>query len=78
MIIGNPGCSKSLSIRLLLENLRSHSNEKDSYISKYKAVRQYAIQGSEMSTSEDISKVFERAYSNLAESKNKLSKPIHS
>lgn len=63
LIIGAPGCSKSLSLRILAKNLKEKIN--DEYLSKFKRIRQYPLQGSENTTTEDIKIVFEKAYKDL-------------
>jgi len=48
LIIGTPGSSKSVSLRLLHKNLSS--SQQDEHLSRFKKLRQFQIQGSENST----------------------------
>lgn len=59
LIIGAPGSSKSLSLRILAKNLKE--KQKDEYLMKFKRIRQYPIQGSENTTTNDIKTIFEKA-----------------
>lgn len=63
LIIGAPGSSKSLSLRILAKNLKE--KKKDEYLMGFKKIRQYPIQGSENTTTNDIKTVFEKAYEDL-------------
>lgn len=57
IIVGPPGCSKSLSIRILTENLKG-ANSEDKYLSEFKAMRALNFQGSELCTSKQVEKLF--------------------
>lgn len=59
-IVGKPGCSKSLSMQLIRNNMRG-KDSKDMFFQKYPRLFFSSFQGSESSTSEGIIKVFERA-----------------
>ncbi|CAJ0628335.1 12323_t:CDS:10 [Entrophospora sp. SA101] len=59
-IIGSPGSSKSLAIRLVSQNLRG-ADSNDPYFRKLPQVYLIPHQGSSSSTSEGILKVFEKA-----------------
>eukprot|EP00434_Breviolum_minutum_P031941 symbB.v1.2.028247.t1/scaffold2978.1/size66007/4 len=58
--IGKPGNSKSLALRILNSNLRGPDSEKELW-RNFPRVYVISYQGSEVSTSEGITKVFERA-----------------
>lgn len=60
LIIGCPGSSKSLSIRILASNFIGKSSESE-IGTKYPDVNMIYFQGSESSTSEGIQQVFEKA-----------------
>ena len=59
-ICGKPGCSKSLSVQLLVSNLRG-SDSNDSFFKKLPRILAIPYQGSESSTSEGIEKIYEKA-----------------
>lgn len=59
-ICGKPGCSKSLSVQLLVSNLRGPDSH-DPYFKKLPRILAIPYQGSESSTSEGIEKIFEKA-----------------
>lgn len=59
-IVGKPGCSKSLSMQLIRNNMRG-KDSKDQFFQKYPRLFYSSFQGSESSTSDGIIKVFERA-----------------
>ncbi|CAH1770931.1 11305_t:CDS:2, partial [Entrophospora sp. SA101] len=59
-IIGSPGSSKSLAVRLVSQNLRG-ADSNDPYFKKLPQVYLIPHQGSTSSTSEGILKVFEKA-----------------
>jgi E3 ubiquitin-protein ligase RNF213 len=51
LIIGKPGSSKTLSLRILVKNLGKRDDE---YLKKFKAIRNFTIPGSENTVSSDI------------------------
>jgi hypothetical protein len=59
-VVGKPGCSKSLSIQLIRSNLRGRDS-KDPWFKTLPQLYVVSHQGSESSTSEGITKVFEKA-----------------
>src|SRR5690606_33269700 len=59
-ICGKPGCSKSLSVQLLVSNLRGQDSH-DNFFKKLPRILAIPYQGSESSTSEGIEKIFEKA-----------------
>lgn len=59
-IVGKPGCSKSLSMQLIRNNMRG-KDSKDAFFQNYPRLFYSSFQGSESSTSDGIIKVFERA-----------------
>lgn len=59
-IVGKPGCSKSLSMQLIRNNMRG-KDSKDQFFQNYPRLFYSSFQGSESSTSDGIIKVFERA-----------------
>lgn len=61
IIVGMPGCSKSLSVKLLLSNLRGSSSEEE-YFRSLPEVEMFYFQGSESCTSEGVEQVFQRAH----------------
>ena len=58
--VGKPGNSKSLALRILNQSLRGADSE-DPFLRKYPQLYVISYQGSEVSTSEGITKVFEKA-----------------
>lgn len=59
-IVGKPGCSKSLSMQLIRNNMKGKESE-HIFFRNYPRLFYSSFQGSESSTSEGIIKVFERA-----------------
>lgn len=57
IIVGPPGCSKSLAIRILTENMKGMSSE-DKYLREFRAIRQLNFQGSEVCSSGQVKKLF--------------------
>lgn len=51
IIIGSPGCSKSLSLRLLAKNVGKCEDE---FIKSFKPIRSFSIQGSQNTTTANI------------------------
>lgn len=64
IIVGKPGCSKSLSIRLLATNFRG-SNSYEEFFKQLSELSIYQFQGSESCTSEGVEKIFEKANRDL-------------
>ena len=62
LIIGKPGSSKTLSLRLLMKNL---GRTDDEYIKRFKSIRAFNIPGSENTVSGDIKKVFDNAHRSM-------------
>lgn len=60
LIVGVPGCSKSLSVSLIQNNLRG-PDSKSPYFQKLPEVRFISFQASQTCTSEEIESVFDRA-----------------
>lgn len=60
IIVGPPGCSKSLAIRILLENMKGYNSE-DQYLRGFKSVRTINFQGSELCTSKQVESLFLKA-----------------
>ena len=59
-IVGKPGCSKSLAMQLIKSNLRGPDSPHP-YFRELPQIFPVTYQGSEQSTSEGISKIFEKA-----------------
>jgi hypothetical protein len=59
-LVGKPGCSKSLSLQLINANLRGPDSKSD-FFRRMPSVYMVSYQGSESSTSEGISAVFQKA-----------------
>ena len=59
-VVGKPGCSKSLSMQLIVSNLRGLDSKSD-FFRELPTVFPVSFQGSESSTSEGILKVFQKA-----------------
>lgn len=68
IICGKPGCSKTLSVRLLFENMRG-SDSTDEFFKSLPRLYLVSYQGSLASTSQSIEKIFEKAY--------KINKSLH-
>ena len=62
LIIGSPGSSKTLSLRLLAKNL---GKCEDNYLKGFKAIRSFQIQGSENTVTKDIKDVFDKVHHEL-------------
>ena len=60
IIVGMPGCSKSLAIRLLTPSLRG-KNSKDPFFQELPEVKVVYFQGSESCSSEGVEKTFTKA-----------------
>ena len=59
-VVGKPGCSKSLAIQLIRSNLRGKDSQ-DPFFKTQPHLYVVSYQGSESSTSEGISEIFEKA-----------------
>ena len=59
-LVGKPGCSKSLSMQVIRSNLRG-KDSKDEFFKTLPQLYCVSFQGSESSTSDGITKVFEKA-----------------
>lgn len=59
-VVGKPGCSKSLSMQLIRNNMRGKDST-DAFFQNYPRLFYSSFQGSESSTSDGIINVFERA-----------------
>ncbi|XP_061167398.1 E3 ubiquitin-protein ligase rnf213-beta-like [Saccostrea echinata] len=70
-LIGKPGCSKSLSIQLLRNNMRGNESA-SAFFKKFPQLYFVSYQGSESSTPEGIEKVFDTAkhYQNVNSNRN--------
>ena len=71
-LVGKPGCSKSLSMQLIRNNMRG-PDSKDALFKAYPRLYYASFQGSESSTSDGISKVFDRARRYQTEDRNVIS-----
>lgn len=60
IIVGPPGCSKSLAIRILTENMKGYNSE-DRYLTEFQSIKAINFQGSELCTSKQVEKLFEKA-----------------
>lgn len=58
-IVGKPGCSKSLSMQLIKNSMKG-KDSKHQFFQRYPRLIYLSFQGSESSTSDGITKVFER------------------
>lgn len=74
-IVGKPGCSKSLSMQLIRNNMRGKES-KDPFFQNYPRLFYSSFQGSESSTSDGIMKVFERAKKIEIEHQNQENKVL--
>ena len=70
-VVGNPGCSKSLSIQLIRSNLRGRDS-KNPLFRELPQLYVVSYQSSESSTSEGINKVFEKAHKYKSHNKDVL------
>jgi len=61
IICGKPGCSKTLSVRLLYDNMRG-SDSNDEFFKALPRLYLVSYQGSLASSSQSIEKIFQRAY----------------
>ena len=61
-IVGKPGCSKSLSVQLIIKSMLGNTSD-SSLFKKYPKVMVYSYQGSMSSTSKGIENVFNKARS---------------
>lgn len=60
IIVGMPGCSKSLAIRLLVSNLRGKNSE-DEFFKDLPELQLFPFQGGESCSSEGVIQVFDKA-----------------
>lgn len=60
IIVGPPGCSKSLAIRILTENMKGYNSE-DKYLTEFHSIRAINFQGSELCTSKQVESLFLKA-----------------
>ena len=70
-VVGKPGCSKSLSVQLIRSNLRGRDS-RDPLFRELPQLYVVSYQGSESSTSEGITKVFDKARNYKFDNKNVL------
>ena len=70
-LIGKPGCSKSLSLQLINDNLRGKDSV-NPFFKTFPELYFFTYQGSEMSTSAGIIKVFDKAKSYKKSEKNEV------
>ncbi|PAA67120.1 hypothetical protein BOX15_Mlig008706g1 [Macrostomum lignano] len=75
LLVGKPGCSKSLAVNLIRSNLRGKDSE-DPLFRQYPSLRFFSYQGSEASTSEGIRRIFCKAENSIDACKAEDSKPI--
>lgn len=68
IIVGMPGCSKSLAIRMLTPSLRGPSSE-DDFFKQLPEVKVFYFQGSESCSSEGVEKTFEKAITKTSKEK---------
>ena len=60
IVVGKPGCSKSLSIQLIIRNMRGEFSNSD-FLKKYPIINSTGFQGSETNTPESIENIFREA-----------------
>lgn len=65
LIIGKPGCSKSLSARIIRDNFKRGSKIDDEWMSKFPRVADYPFQGSQNCESASVEKIFTKATNSL-------------
>ncbi len=53
LIKGKPGCSKTLSVRILSENMQAQESANE-YLRKFPKLRAMTFQGSELCTSQSV------------------------
>ena len=68
IVVGKPGCSKSLSIQLIIRIMRGEFSE-SKFLQKYPTINSTSFQGSETNTPENIEKIFEVAENKISNSK---------
>ena len=74
IICGKPGNSKTLSVQLLLDNMKGKSSLNDFFKNPdYMEVMQYPFQGSTTCTSKGVLKTFEKARDFASKNKNMIS-----
>ena len=70
-IVGKPGCSKSLSVQLILKSMNGEDSTKETFKTQPKLIV-YNYQGSLTNTSEGIKKVFDNARKGIVKYKPNL------
>ena len=60
IVVGKPGCSKSLSIQLIIRIMRGEFSNSN-FLKKYPTISSTGFQGSETNTPESIEKIFKEA-----------------
>ena len=72
-VVGKPGCSKSLSVKLIFKEMDGKNSHSD-FFKKFPSIIMNCFQGSENSTSEGVKKIFDKARNvlkNIQEAKGK-------
>ncbi len=68
IIVGKPGCSKSLSIQLIIRYMRGEFSDSN-FLKKYPKINSTGFQGSETNTPESIENIFKEAEKKIDNSK---------
>ena len=75
IVVGKPGCSKSLSIQLIIRIMRGEFSNSN-FLKKYPKINSTGFQGSETNTPESIKKIFDVAENKIEKNTNDEEKII--
>ena len=72
IVVGKPGCSKSLSIQLIIRIMRGEFSESN-FLKKYPTINSTGFQGSETNTPENIENIFMEAEKKIQDNDRMIS-----
>ena len=72
IVVGKPGCSKSLSIQLIIRIMRGEFSESN-FLKKYPTINSTGFQGSETNTPENIENIFMEAEKKISDNDKMVS-----
>ena len=72
IVVGKPGCSKSLSIQLIIRIMRGEFSESN-FLKKYSTINSTGFQGSETNTPENIENIFIEAEKKISDNDKMIS-----
>ena len=60
LVVGKPGCSKSLALKIIAQNCKGNNSE-NAFLKQFDKFVLYTFQGTRNTTSEEVDNIFERA-----------------